>query len=67
MNGIRRFLSFFCDVCSAVSRLISWALCFPVFTSQRVEMATFFEELAHFPGFVGEIGVFITEAFESER
>ena len=33
-----RFLSFFCAVCSAVSRLISWALCFPVFT--RVGIAT---------------------------
>ena len=31
VNGILLF-SLFCDVCSAVSRLISWARCLPVVT-----------------------------------
>ena len=33
MNGILS-VSSFCEVCSAVSRSISWALCLPVVTAE---------------------------------
>ena len=33
MNGILSFSSF-CEVCSAVSRSISWARCLPVVTAE---------------------------------
>ena len=33
MNGILS-LSLFCEVCSAVSRSISWARCLPVVTAE---------------------------------
>ena len=33
MNGIQS-VSFFCEVCNAVSRSISWARCLPVTTAQ---------------------------------
>ena len=36
MNGILS-VSSFCEVCSAVSRSISWARCLPVVTAESVE------------------------------
>ena len=39
-------VSSFCDICSAVSRPISWARCLSVVTVE------FFEGLAHFLAFV---------------
>ena len=60
MNGILS-VSSFCEVCSAVSRSISWARCLPVVT------AAFFEKLAHFLAFVVKVGVVTAEASQSEK
>ena len=60
MNGILS-VSSFCEVCSAVSRSISWARCL------AVVIAAFFEKLAHFLAFVVEVGVVTAEASQSEK
>ena len=65
MNGILS-VSSFCEVCSAVSRSISWAPCFPVVTA-GVRVAAFFEKLAHFLAFVVKVGVVTAEASQSEK
>ena len=51
MSGILS-VSSFCEVCSAVSRSISWARCLPV---------------AHFLTFVVEVGVVTAEASQPEK
>ena len=59
MNGILS-VSSFCEVCSAVSRSISWVRCLPVVTA-------FFEKLAHFLAFVVKVCVVTAEASQSEK
>ena len=65
MNGILSN-SLFCQVCSAVSRSISWARCLPVVTAES-GWPRFFEKLAHFLAFVVKVGVVTAEASQSEE
>ena len=59
-------VSSFCDVCSAVSRSISWARCLPGYS--RVRSVAFFEKLAHFLAFVViKVGVVTTEVPQSKK
>ena len=53
--------SSFCDVCSVVSRSISWARCLPVVTEES-GWARFLKKLAHFVEFVVKVGVVTTKA-----
>ena len=62
MNGIL-LVSSFCDVCSAVSRSISWARCLPLVTAES-GVATFFEKLAHFLALPGEVGFGLNKVSE---
>ena len=63
MAGILSVLSF-CEVCSAVSRSISWARCFLVVTAEPRFLK---KKLAHFVAFVAKVGVVTTEASQSEK
>ena len=65
MNGILSASSF-CEVCSAVSRSISWARCLPVVTAKSGQ-PRFFEKLAHFLAFVVTVGVVTAEVSQSEK
>ena len=65
MNGILS-VSSFCEVCSAVSRSISWARCF-AFGYSGVRVAAFFEKLTHFLAFLVKVGVVTAEASQSEE
>ena len=65
MNGILS-VSSFCDVCSAVSRSISWARCLLVVTAESSQ-PRFFEKLAHFLAFVVKVGVVTTEVPQSKK
>ena len=49
LNG-KLFAFSFCDVCSAVSRSISWSRCLPVVTAESMEQR-FLKKLAHFLAF----------------
>ena len=66
MNEIL-LVSSFCDVCSAVSRSISWARCLPVVTAESGQ-SRFFEKLAHSLAFaVIKVGVVTTEVPQSKK
>ena len=66
MNGILS-VSLFCEVCSAVSRSISWAPAVFACGYSGVRVAAFFEKLAHFLAFVVKVGVVTAEASQSEE
>ena len=66
MNGIPS-VSSFCEVCSAVSRSVSWARCLPVVTAGGVRVAALLKKLAHFLAFVVEVGTVTAEASQSEN
>ena len=65
MNGNLLVFSF-CDVCSVVSRSISWARCFACGYSEVI-YSPFFEKLAHFLAFVVKVGVVTTDAPQSKK
>ena len=60
MNG-NRLVSSFCDVCSAVSRSISWARCLPVVTAES-GWRRFLITGSHFLVLAVKVGLVTTEA-----
>ena len=50
-----------------LSRLSSWARCFPVITARGVRVAAFFEKLAPFLAFEVKVGIVTTEAPQSKK